>query len=292
MNESDKKFSVLIIVILIIIFGMNYSHISIATISDSSKQVLLTKNILSECDYEYRFIGSGTIPQGLNVSAAYCPFATEDRRRNIENQLEKLGIAPIMFKAIMGNEIPLHVLKEYKSWFLPKSKLGVTLSFLACCVDAYNRGFKNFMFFEDDIIVDTNYTELIQLVNSFNNSQFNICYMGYCFLGCNQVDISKMNDNLYPINSGILCKHALLIDTSIVPILCKYLLPMNSNGDEILSQLVQSNVVRACVSERSVFYQDRKTFGSLNKNYASSHKTCNFAMTPYESSWFNNLLEL
>lgn len=104
-----------------------------------------------------------------------------DRREAIESQLTSLGIKAERIIAIDGQELDFDPFVNEKSVDrrpISKGDIGCTLTHLAMCEIAKERGYKNYMVFEDDAEFDNDFLSLFDTCISQLPDDWDMVYLG------------------------------------------------------------------------------------------------------------------
>ena len=267
----------LLLFIIVVIFSvyMCYKHFIFSWEKIELLSPVELNQLYTTIDYKKRF-DIQNYKNPLPVDMIYC-CAMPKRKQDMIKEFAKLGIRPNFFNAITPKDITKAMASKMQVKRGSKTDLAVCLSFLYCCLDAQKNNYKNFMFFEDDINIKTKIDELIFLMNKFNESSYDIFYPGYCALNCSKVDTN--HKYLFPVNIPLYCFHALVVKSSLYSLLLNDILPLNTkdNHDWKLAQWIKQHNVKACVTYKSLFDQNREKYGSIRQNAAKSqHETCIF----------------
>jgi CO dehydrogenase/acetyl-CoA synthase alpha subunit len=152
-----------------------------------------------------------------------------------------------------------------------------------CYLDAIKKGFNTIVVFEDDIVINKEVNQIIKGINEFNNSNYNVFYMGYCELNCNQQ--FKIDNTLelvdIPDYSKLWCCHSICYKVKYLPKIIKYLYPMDNEFDIKLTQIYKKLNYKICIP-KNVYFDQNKQLGTNNEtlnidgSLLLSPPTCNF----------------
>ena len=156
-----------------------------------------------------------------------------------------------------------------------KTRLPVQLSFVMCLIDALKKGYKTITIFEDDIVIDVDPKVLDESLDEFKHSDYDIFYMGYCRLACNQkFDTNKHKYIVEVPNRRALCFHAVTLKTSYLAEMIEYMFPMSIQSDQAVRSYFSETQRGVCVPKFNYVYQDRETYPTQNENNTGMYETC------------------
>jgi len=192
-----------------------------------------------------------------------------DRIEYMKSVLNTLNCAYVIFKAITPDDLSPEIYKSLaanENYILKKTRLPVQLSFTMCYLDAINKRYKTIIVFEDDIVINKEVNQIIKGVNQFNNSNYNVFYMGYCELNCNQQ--FKIDNTLelvdVPDYSKLWCCHSICYKVKYLPEIIKYLYPMDNEFDIKLTQIYKKLNYKICIP-KNVYFDQNKQLGTNNE---------------------------
>ena len=221
----------------------------------------------------------------------YCPFLPQREKyiRNIlkifpgtryveaitQDDLRKKNYRKLSTTLVGGQIISYCELcnycSEHQDIFHKFTKLCIHLSYMVCIRHAVEYCQKEVvLIFEDDVFFDCTENEFYEHVQDFRNSEYDVCYLGFC--ACKHGDelVEKHDPEVrlisLPPNQTIRCKHAIIYKTSYLNKLIGELLPLPHNSDIQLNHAnIQLNAKVAMV-RRPIVFQDRERLGSFNEN--------------------------
>ena len=259
-----------IVVLIIIILMLNYKQ-DVSSYNKSQLIQLYNK-------FKHRFRPSKNGLPTDNIDGVYCIVAPS-RKKYIKNQFLRFNTKVTYFDAIFPDDLTrenynnLSVGKMRKK----KTKLPVQLSFTMCMLHALEHGYKTIMIFEDDITIDVSKHILEQSIREFVKSSFDVFYMGYCGMSCNQTfDTTKYKHIVDVPNKTLKCHHAIVLKQDVMKRLINYIFPMKIHKDKAFENFYKENETNICVPKFSYFNQDRTTHGTMNENHDLYHPTCDF----------------
>ena len=234
--------------------------------------------------FKNRFSNSneGALPS--SVDRVYCIYS-DKRKDYIQNQFSRFNLNVTYFKGIFPEDLTLD---EYKTLsctedkfckiYKKNTKLPVQLSFVTCMMDAIKHGYKTIMVFEDDIVVNVDMDTLNESLKEFKKSSYEIFYMGYCFMNCNQPFEKKQHAHIVGVpNEKPLCHHAIAMKTDNFKSIIDYIFPMINHKDVTFRKYYKTFNIQVCVPKFSYFDQDRETHGTFNDNHQLLLKTCDLS---------------
>ena len=169
--------------------------------------------------------------------------------------------------------------------FKKMSKLPVQMSCVMCFLDAIENNYENIIIYEDDITLETTIENINNHLLEFKNSDFQVFYMGYCSLNCNNINNNTLqsiqsNNLLIDIsNQDIFCAHAIAYKVKYLSNIIAELFYMNFEFDTMLNTSLKNNNYKKCISKKILFDQNRSNINSLNENSYNNNvktKVCNF----------------
>lgn len=162
---------------------------------------------------------------------------------------------------------------EHQDIFHKFTKLCVHLSYMICIRHAVENSQKELVIiFEDDIYFDCLENEFLEHVQDFRNSEYDVCYLGFC--ACRHGDelVAKHDPEVrligLPKNQTIRCKHAIIYKTSYLDKLIGEMLPLSHNSDIHLNHANIELNAKVAMARRPIVFQDRERLGSFNENDA------------------------
>jgi len=210
----------------------------------------------------------------LNVDNVYC-IVMPQRKEYMKNVLNKMKINYTLFNAITPKDISNDNYNELSStntkgsrlYGLP-TRLALQLSFTLCFMDAISNGYKTIIILEDDIIVNTDISNLNNYIDEFKKSDYVFFYMGYCFMNCNQNfykspqgDYGKLID---VVDKSASCTHAICYKVEYLKELIEFIYPMDNNFDHNITDFIKDKNYKICISNKTLFDQNRDELGTLN----------------------------
>ena len=234
--------------------------------------------------FKDRFSNSNEGALPASVDRVYCIYS-DKRKDYIQNQFTRFNLNVTYFKGIFPDDLTLD---DYRTLSCTEerfckihkknTKLPVQLSFVTCMMDAIKHGYKTIMVFEDDIVVNVDMDTLNESLKEFKKSSYEMFYMGYCWMSCNQnFDKDKHNYIVGVPNEKPLCHHAIAMKTDNFKSIIDYIFPMVQTKDAKFRKYYKTFNTQVCVPTFSYFDQDRATFGTMNENYQTTHKTCDLS---------------
>ena len=232
--------------------------------------------------FKHRFSTSsrGTVPN--HIDNVYCIYA-KDREQYVKNQLHSFDMKVTYFDAIFPTDLTKQdydTLSCTNKRFCGKiynkqTKFPVQMSYIMCMMDAMKKGYKTIIIFEDDIVINVDRDTLAASIEEFAASPYEMFYMGYCWMSCNQDFNTTQHDYLVKVpNNKLKCTHAIALKTDNFPDLINYMFPMTVPNDVSFSNYFKQFGTQICVPKFSYFDQDRENLGTLNDNLAIKHETC------------------
>ena len=255
----DKIILILFIILLIIIFCNKESF-------GNNNYLSLLNNI-----YTNNLTNFICYNKGKKMNGVDCIYAIvmPDRIEYMRNVLNKIGYEYVLFNAITPSKLNNKIytsLSANQYYINKKTRLPVQLSFTMCYLDAINKNYKTIIVFEDDLVINKDINQIIKGINEFNKSDYNIFYMGYCELNCNQQ--FKVDNNLELVNvrdySKLWCCHSICYKVKYLPDIIKYLYPMNNEFDIKLTQIYKNLNYKICIP-KSVYFDQNKNLGTNNE---------------------------
>ena len=201
--------------------------------------------------FKDRFVRSsdGELPN--DVEQVYCIYS-DKRKEYIQNQLMRFGLEITYFKGIFPEDLTLgeyntlsctnkNICKIHKK----NTKLPVQLSFVMCMMDAMKKGYKTIIIFEDDIVINVDRDTLNESLKEFKKSPYEMFYMGYCAMSCNQAFDTKTYDYIADVpDKHIVCHHAIAMKTYNFKQILDFLFPMMETKDGILEIILKNLIVQ------------------------------------------------
>jgi len=229
---------------------------------------------------------------GLSQCDFYCMYLPK-RESYIQSVLNQIPFSICYFKSITPNDISN---EEYNSLVFTKTYrktvLACMLSFTMCAIDALRNKKDVFGLFEDDIKINekANLEELSGCIDEFKQSEFDVLYLGYCKLNCNQnfKPLSKYQ-YLYSVpNKSILCNHAIMIKTNILPSMIKDFYPMVFAHDFQQIRFYKKNNIKICIPKIPFFIQNKEDVTSELRPiwHKFENKLRNYSW--FKNNYFNN----
>ena len=81
-----------------------------------------------------------------------------------------------------------------------------------CMMDAMKHGYKTIIIFEDDIVVNVDSDPLNESLKEFQKSPYEMFYMGYCHMSCNQEFDKEKHKYIVEVpNKKLVCHHAIVM---------------------------------------------------------------------------------
>ena len=195
------------------------------------------------------------------------------RKDYISKQINTLGLRCKFLNAVKPDDLSESektILSDIntpgKYMYGYNTRLAVLISFIMCYIDSIKNGYSTIIVFEDDIVTNVNLDTINKGTTEFVNSNFDIFFMGYCFLNCNQsyIDLTYIRGLTDP---SILCGHAVCLKTKFLPQLINYCFPMTKPSDELFTDYFKKNGIKACIPKTVYFDQvDRGAMKSLNES--------------------------
>ena len=231
--------------------------------------------------FKDRFVSSddGILP--AEVEQVYC-ICSDQRKEYIQNQLMRFGLGITYFKGIFPEDLTL---KEYNTLsctnknmctiYKKNTKLPVQLSFVMCMMDAIKKGHKTIIIFEDDIIINVDRDTLNESLKEFAASSYEMFYMGYCMMSCNQeFDKTQYKYIVEVPDKHLVCHHAIAMKTTNFRKILDFLFPMMETKDRNFRTYFKKFGTQVCVPKFSYFDQERTIHGSMNENSTRMDQTC------------------
>ena len=231
--------------------------------------------------FKNRFSNSnqGALPS--TVDRVYC-ICSDEREDYIENQFSRFNMNVTYFKGIFPDDLTLNDYKtlsctNHKFCKIHKknTKLPVQLSFTMCMMDAMKKGYKTIIIFEDDIVINVDKDTLDESLKEFQKSQYEMFYMGYCHMNCNQKFDNTQHEYLVDVpDKKLVCHHAIAMKTPNFKYLLEYMFPMMNTKDRSFTYYFKKFNKKICVPKFSYFDQDKETHTTMNDNHEKIHETC------------------
>jgi len=270
----DKKILILFIILLLILFYPKEGF---------GKNVNYLSSIYNNNLKNFTYYNKGNKMKGVDCIYS---IVMPDRIEYMKSVLNTLNCEYVLFKAITPKELSPGIYKSLtanESYVFKKTRLPVQLSFTMCYIDAIKKGFNTIVVFEDDIVINKEVNQIIKGINEFNNSNYNVFYMGYCELNCNQQ--FKIDNTLelvdIPDYSKLWCCHSICYKVKYLPKIIKYLYPMDNEFDIKLTQIYKKLNYKICIP-KNVYFDQNKQLGTNNEtlnidgSLLLSPPTCNF----------------
>ena len=232
--------------------------------------------------FKHRFTSSQGGRNLSSVDQVYC-ICSKKQETYIKNHLGRYGLNVTYLDAIFPVDLTdvdydtlsytnyIYCTKMYKK----KTRLPVQLSFVMCLIDALKKGYKTITIFEDDIVIDVDPQILDDSLDEFRKSDYDIFYMGYCYLWCNQKFDTKKHEYIVEVpNRRALCTHAVTLKTSYLAEMIEYMFPMSVQSDQAMRSYFGETKRGVCVPKFNYVYQDIINHGTQNENKTDMHKTC------------------
>jgi len=279
----------LILILIVIVFfslkvskfkTIEYIDTDIMLDSNLSKRELLNE-LYSRFKNKFKLVKGKKTLKGIDmVYVINMPQRTE----YITQQMNKLGLTCTYFDAVKPSDLTVQDYDNLTVINIPGhyihkkyTRFAVLLSFILCFMDSLEKGYSTIVVFEDDIKTLVNFDDLNTSLLEFKNSDYDLFYMGYCFLNCDQ--LYKNSNSLVQISDNdLLCCHSMAIKTNILPGLINYCFPMLKNSDEMFRDYYVLKNLKICVPRSVYFSQNRKEIDSLNESLEDLElfKTCTF----------------
>ena len=234
--------------------------------------------------FKDRFSNSNEGALPASVDRVYCIYS-DNRKDYIQNQFSRFNMNVTYFKGIFPDDLTLD---DYKTLSCTEegfckihkknTKLPVQLSFVMCMIDAMKRGYKTIIVFEDDIVINVDMNTLNESLKEFQKSPYEMFYMGYCWMSCNQkFDKDKHNYIVEVPNKSLVCHHAIAMKTTKFKDILDYIFPMTETKDQKFKRYYKKTNCKVCIPKFSYFDQDRDSHGSMNDNFDALNKTCDLS---------------
>jgi len=207
-----------------------------------------------------------------NINQIYV-IAMPQRKEYVLEIMKSLGLNFSLFNAVKPDDLTYNdysvltnIYKKNSKIFNRKTVVGCGFSHLSCYLDAILNNYKNIIVLEDDMKLNVTLQGLKNGIQEFLNSKFQLFFMGYCLLNCNQ----NFNKSEYKYITSVpdrhlLCTHSTAIKIeSIVPFL-ENIFTFNNAFDGLLIKYIQNNKINICVPYSPYFIQNEK-LGTLNEN--------------------------
>jgi len=278
---------ILIVILIVSIFLLNYYGIKQELSNDYKSKhpdfdyLSILKNLYHN-KFKHRFTNHITGNDFDNIDMVYC-ICMPTRNDYILRQINTLNVDCKIFDAVKPSDldssdytelsnINIYGSKIYKKY----TRLCILLSFCMCFIDALENGYKTIIILEDDIKINIDYSMLNKTLTSFESSDFDVFFMGYCYLNCKNGKKTNIKELIDISGQYIVCTHAVSFKTKILEDLIKYCFPMTDNSDELFSKYYINNKINVCVPRTSYFDQNRTTLPTLNESFDPELKTCIF----------------
>ena len=282
MNKILLIFIIILVVTMIVLVlkPLNFKELVNVNVPGIKKRDIL-QPLYNRFSNRFKTEKGGLLP---GVDAVYV-ITMPQRRKYISQQIKKLGFQATYFNAIKPSDLSDCDYNTLSTINIPGSeifhkytRLAVLLSFIMCFMDSLVKGYNTILLFEDDISITVSPKLLADSIFEFNNvGKFDIFYMGYCYLNCNQPVIEHKHLRELT-NQDLLCCHSMAIKTRVLPGLIDYCFPMKNNSDEMFRDYYMRNRLRVCVPKTVYFTQNRESNGSLNESVDDPglFQTCKF----------------
>lgn len=213
-----------------------------------------------------KFENHDTLKQMPGIDCIYC-ITMPSRKNYMRNILDNFGYNYILFDAITPGKLTSSdytILVSDKQFINKKTRLPCQLSFTMCYKHAVKNKYKTIIVFEDDIIINTNNAKILKGIDQFNNSDYNVFYMGYCELNCKQ-NFKKNNELVnVPDYSKLYCAHSICYKVKYLPSIIENLYPMNNEFDIKLLEIYKKLNYKVCIPDK-VYFDQNKDLGTNNE---------------------------
>lgn len=258
---------VVILLIIVLLVIMNRSSFT------TSSSVVDYVYKLYDTRFSSRF-STNTLSGKLDSVDMVYAITMPQRKDYINQQINNLGLQCKFLDAVKPTdftESEKSMLSDVntpgKYMYKHNTRLSVLFSFIMCYIDSIKNGYSTIIVFEDDIVRKVDLDTLNNGTTEFVESNFDIFFMGYCFLNCRQQYIDNYTYIRGLTDPSILCGHAVCLKTNILPGLINYCFPMTMPSDELFTKYFKQNRIKACIPKIVYFDQvDRNTMKSLNES--------------------------
>ena len=286
--------SIVLVICVILIVSVLYNGILYR--NDLKKKVKIDNGYVDRMynKFKHRFETSsqGRLPN--TVDQIYC-IRSEKRKDYVTKVMDDFGLKVKYLDAIFpkdlseedydtlgtdavyfGNKKSNYVYKTRK-----KSNIPVNVSFALCFMDAMKHKYKTIMVFEDDVQIDTGFFSFNQFLEEFDHSPFDILYMGYCLMSCNQ-NIDNINEysNIMELKNKkrILCNHAIVLKTESFINYFNNMFPLKAPNDDSINDYCIENNKRIAITKKAYINQNKKDHKSMNGTPDTDRiaQTCDF----------------
>ena len=220
---------------------------------------------------------------GLGVDMIYC-ISMPDRIEHAKKKMKEIGGNYKLIDAVKPTDLsPIDYCTASLTYFTgahmfaKRTKLPVALSFYMCYNDALENGYETICIFEDDVIFPKGVSAIKKAVNEFKHTDFEVFYMGYFGLTCNNY-YQRISEGLVDVTERALVgNHGLCMKlTFLEKYLASPFLFYATFNDVTLNKFCIINGIKVCVPNEALVDQDRKKFGTNNDSFAMDIPTCNF----------------
>ena len=269
------------IVILVWIYHRRYKNKQFIK-SVKHKQKKHVETLYNKFKNRFSNSNEGALPS--SVDRVYCIYS-DKRKDYIQNQFNRFNLNVTYFKGIFPEDLTKY---DYDTLSCTNTKhcnisgkssrLPVQLSFVMCMLDAIKHGYKTIMIFEDDIDIKVGRDVLDKGLDEFQESPYEMFYMGYCNMSCFQGFDKKRHEYIVEVpNKSLVCHHAIAMKTTTFNHIFDYIFPMTGQKDQVFKTYLKDSNCGVCVPKFSYFDQRRDFFKSENGSTSFNHITCDLS---------------
>jgi len=266
------KLTVLVILVILVLLKFNKNNLESVPV-DKSRQI--AKECFLNFYKKFKNVKFTDVNIGKKMDNVGCIYVITmpNRLEYMKGKMNELGYNYKFVDAVKPGDLSEQEYSILSSTLDPKSKmynkrtkLPVQLSHALCYFDAIIHNYKTFIIFEDDININRSSEVINNGIQEFINSDFQLFFMGYCYLNCNQ-NFNK--DNYKYITNvpdkNLLCHHAIVIKTDMIKPFFNELFPVSENNDDLLRDFIVKNNIKTCIPYIPFFIQNAQ-LGSHNEN--------------------------
>jgi GR25 family glycosyltransferase involved in LPS biosynthesis len=263
---------ILVFLILLLILKFNKNNLE-------SVQADKPRKIAKECFLnlynKFKNINFTNVNIGKKMNNVGCIYVIimPDRLEYMKEKMNEFGYNYKLVNAVKPGDLSEHDYSVLSTTLNPESKiynkrtkLPVQISHALCFFDAILNNYKTFIIFEDDININRSSEVINNGIQEFINSDFQIFFMGYCYLNCNQ----NFNKDRYKYitnvpDKNLVCNHAIVIKTDMIKPFFNELFPVSAHNDELLRDFIIKNNIKTCIPYIPFFIQNAQ-LGTNNEN--------------------------
>ena len=212
------------------------------------------------------FIKYNVGKEKYGADCIYC-ISMPDRKNYMINKLQNVEFT--LVDAITPQKLKESYYKKltgHEQFITKRTRLPVQLSFTMCYLDAIKKGYSTIIIFEDDLVINTTADAITNGVEEFKKSSFDVFYMGYCELKCDQNFKAEGELVNVPDYSNLWCCHSICYKVKYLPKIIKKLYPMDDEFDIKLTKIFKKLGYDVCIP-KTVYFDQNKNLGTNNETF-------------------------